>query len=91
MKLLVPTSDKALGSGDMGSLSDPVGLVRGSAAEHAEMRQATCKALWKLSASNLAQAMGRTMDGVKVYDVQQIFQDPGFATFFADLVEILVD
>ena len=54
MKLFGPTSDNALGSGDLGSLSDPVGLVRGSAAEQTEMRQTTCEALWNLSASNLA-------------------------------------
>ena len=66
MKLFGPTSDNALGSGELGSLSDPVGLVRGSAAERAQMRQATCEALWKLSARNLARTMCRTIDSVKV-------------------------
>ncbi|CAK9051339.1 Ankyrin repeat domain-containing protein 50, partial [Durusdinium trenchii] len=36
---------------DLGSLSNPVGLVRGSEAEQAEMRRATCTALWKVSPS----------------------------------------
>ncbi|CAK9030302.1 unnamed protein product, partial [Durusdinium trenchii] len=36
---------------DLGSLSNPVGLVRGSEAEQAEMRRATCAALWNMSPS----------------------------------------
>ncbi|CAE7367441.1 ANKRD50 [Symbiodinium microadriaticum] len=36
---------------DLGSLSDSAGLVRGSKAEQLEIQQATCEALWNVSAS----------------------------------------